>query len=106
MPPTFRPKRSVPQHDDHRPSAARRGYGSNWRRRREQVLSREPLCRSCSDQGKTVEATDVDHIVPLADGGDHSDDNLQPLCHECHSRKTATMDGGLGKPKTRHNDSG
>jgi 5-methylcytosine-specific restriction endonuclease McrA len=31
----------------------------------------------------------MDHIVPLARGGNHSADNLQPLCVVCNSRKCA-----------------
>jgi 5-methylcytosine-specific restriction protein A len=26
-------------------------------------------------------------------------DNLSALCHACHSRKTATQDGGFGHPR-------
>ncbi len=32
---------------------------------------------------------ELDHIVPLIDGGGHEDDNLQTLCTPCHTRKTA-----------------
>ena len=43
-------------------------------------------------------ATDVDHIVPHR--GDarllYDENNLQSLCKSCHSRKTATEDGGFG----------
>ncbi len=31
---------------------------------------------------------ELDHIVPLIDGGDHSDENLQTLCTPCHVEKT------------------
>jgi 5-methylcytosine-specific restriction protein A len=42
-------------------------------------------------------ATEVDHIVPVARGGALLDwDNLQSMCHGCHSRKTASEDGGFG----------
>jgi hypothetical protein len=30
----------------------------------------------------------IDHIVPIANGGKNSVDNLQPLCKKCHTNKT------------------
>lgn len=51
------------------------------------VLRREPLCRRCG-----AEASQIDHIVPLRRGGTHAAENLQALCHSCHSRKTRTED--------------
>jgi 5-methylcytosine-specific restriction protein A len=59
-------------------------YDERWRRVRAQTLLAEPLCRLCLSAGKTVPATIVDHIVPLADGGTHAQNNLQPLCKRCH----------------------
>jgi 5-methylcytosine-specific restriction protein A len=60
--------------------------GYAWQKVRASVLRDEPLCRHCTARGLVVPATDVDHM-------NGSDDNrrasLQPLCHECHSRKTA-----------------
>lgn len=53
-----------------------------WRRLRARVLAEQPLCLMCSDV-----ATDVDHVS--GDPSDNSRKNLQPLCHACHSRKTA-----------------
>jgi len=67
----------------------RRSRGRPWRRLRESVLSAEPLCRSCAAQGLTFPAAEVDHIVPLHTGGTDAPDNLQPLCVQCHQRKTA-----------------
>jgi hypothetical protein len=65
--------------------------GSAWQKLRAHILDAEPLCRHCTAEGRTMAATDVDH----ADGnpGNNSLTNLQPLCHECHSRKTAIDHG-------------
>ncbi|WP_367363511.1 HNH endonuclease [Mesotoga sp.] len=60
------------------------------------MLNSEPLCRECKKHGRLTLATEVDHIIPLSKGGDNSPGNLQPLCHACHSRKTASEDGGFG----------
>lgn len=54
-------------------------------------LAREPFCRACAKNGIRTRAEDVDHIR------DHKGNwtlfadpkNLQSLCHNCHSRKTA-----------------
>lgn len=75
--------------DSLRPSAARRGYDAVWRRIRLAHLRREPLCRFCAACGLATPATDVDHIVALADGGTHAASNLRSLCHYCHSARTA-----------------
>ncbi|MEU9562678.1 HNH endonuclease signature motif containing protein [Streptomyces sp. NPDC093108] len=37
---------------------------------------------------------DVDHVRPLALGGEDVDLNVQVLCHGCHQLKTATEFGG------------
>jgi 5-methylcytosine-specific restriction endonuclease McrA len=55
-----------------------------WQITRRRVLFNHPLCRECDRI-----ATDVDHITPLAEGGDpYNLANLQPLCQRCHGRKT------------------
>lgn len=52
----------------------------------------------CATPGCVSPATDCDHIIPH--GGDWDlfirPDNLQALCHSCHSRKTAAEDRGFG----------
>ncbi|MFO7537596.1 MAG: HNH endonuclease signature motif containing protein [Chloroflexota bacterium] len=64
------------------------------------ILRRHPLCADPDGvhaaRGAVVRATDVDHITPLADGGTNNTNNLQPLCHSCHSRKTAVESSGWG----------
>ncbi|BAK99194.1 hypothetical protein OBV_19960 [Oscillibacter valericigenes Sjm18-20] len=54
-------------------------------------LLREPFCRKCAKRGIRTLATDVDHIVDhKGDWGRFTDrNNLQSLCHACHSQKTA-----------------
>lgn len=65
--------------------------GAAWQRLRASVLAGEPLCRDCASRSIVTEATDVDH----RDGnpGNNDPDNLQPLCHSCHSIKTARDHG-------------
>lgn len=69
---------------DHERSTQERGYGAPWRRLRDLVLNREPICRAC----RRRPATTVDHIIPKADGGTDDESNLQPLCNPCHDAKT------------------
>lgn len=33
----------------------------------------------------------ADHIVPIARGGQHSEENLQPLCRDCNLSKGASL---------------
>lgn len=61
--------------------------GKAWRVLRKSVLAGEPCCRHCVARGLTVTATDVDHWDN--DSSNNDPLNLVPLCHECHSRKTA-----------------
>ena len=52
---------------------------------RSAVLAFSPLCAACGEA-----ASEVDHIVPLAQGGREMDwTNVQPLCGACHAAKTA-----------------
>lgn len=62
-----------------------------WRTLRSEQLLHEPWCRICAKHGLRTRATDVDHIVDhKGDWARFTDaDNLQSLCHSCHSRKTA-----------------
>ncbi|WP_449391053.1 HNH endonuclease signature motif containing protein [Eoetvoesiella caeni] len=58
-----------------------------WRRLRDVVLSRDPICRHCwDDYERITPSTDVDHVDNNPANNDL--DNLQGLCHSCHSRKT------------------
>lgn len=71
-----------------RGSSTDQGYGAQWRHLRTLVLREEPWCRRCSDEGKLVRSTQVDHIKPRAQGGTDTRSNLQGLCASHHSEKT------------------
>ena len=44
---------------------------------------------SCKDCNQQLEATfEVNHIVPLEDGGSNHVNNLEALCRNCHGKKT------------------
>lgn len=99
-PPLHRPLGWTPpavrreRHERERGNSAARGYDARWRKVRAAKLAKEPLCREHVKQGQVVEATEVDHIIPHRGNMElfFRDDNLQPLCKSCHSRKTATQD--------------
>lgn len=74
---------------DERPSAAQRGYDAKWRRIRAAYLKKHPTCVACGEQ-----ATEVDHIKALRDGGTNEWANLQAMCKTHHSQKTNRENGG------------
>ncbi|QIP12242.1 HNH endonuclease [Spirosoma aureum] len=60
-----------------------------WRHLRQRWLDQHPLCVSCKQQNRLVEATVVDHITPIRLGGAPLDEtNLMSLCKRCHARKS------------------
>lgn len=72
----------------------RAGYTYKWQQARKIYLMMHPLCVKCGEP-----ATDVDHIIPHKGNMAlfWNRENWQPLCHRCHSIKTATEDGGWGR---------
>lgn len=47
-------------------------------------------CNACGvTRGLSYSYLHLDHIVPLADGGTATEENLQLLCPDCHKEKTA-----------------
>jgi 5-methylcytosine-specific restriction protein A len=71
-----------------RPSSAQRGYDTRWQKFRATFLQSHPTCIVV---GCTRDATDVDHIDNQGPHGPRGYDvtNLQALCHQHHSAKTA-----------------
>lgn len=55
---------------------------------RKRRLRNEPLCRICKEEGRITAATVPDHIIPLAKGGEDTDENIRCLCAACHDRVT------------------
>ncbi|MEU2179300.1 HNH endonuclease [Streptomyces thermolilacinus] len=60
-----------------------------------------PWWSRCARCGSLVlaDVVDVDHMQPIALGGEDTDTNVQPLCHGCHLAKTAE-DFGTSTPRT------
>ncbi len=74
--------------------ATRQGSGRGgrpWRRTREEVLKRDSYlcqCKDCKRLERVRPAHEVDHVVPLAQGGMDSLSNLAAINHDCHRVKT------------------
>mgnify|MGYP000563026847 CR=1 FL=1 len=79
------PKVKTFKEEEARPTSSERGYGRDWNSYRRWYLRQHTLCLHC---GRL--ATLVDHIHAIRFGGSRMDPkNHQPLCRECHARKTA-----------------
>jgi 5-methylcytosine-specific restriction protein A len=65
---------------------------------RKRRLAQSPLCVECLSHGLYIEATQVDHIKALSNGGTDTDDNVQSLCAKHHDAKTAQDLGYKTKP--------
>src|SRR5689334_483738 len=66
--------------------------------RRKRWLAEHPLCVKCkaeTPQRVTV-ATEVDHIIPLIEGGADDETNLQSLCTPHHQEKSGEEARGRG----------
>jgi 5-methylcytosine-specific restriction endonuclease McrA len=74
---------------DARPGTARRGSRSVSTRLRRRVLFRDSwTCRSCGLVDRSGRLLEADHVVRLADGGEHVESNMQTLCKACHREKS------------------
>jgi 5-methylcytosine-specific restriction protein A len=62
--------------------------GRTLQRIRAVHLNENPLCVICLAKGIVKEATEVDHILALTNGGQDVEDNRQGLCGPCHEAKT------------------
>jgi 5-methylcytosine-specific restriction endonuclease McrA len=67
---------------------------ARWKATREQVLHRDGVCQWCLHLARVTEATEVDHIIPLAkceahDISPYDPTNLVASCRSCNSRRAS-----------------
>lgn len=96
MPTITKPKRNSRAQDDSvmRKERIKVYNSTRWKRLREIKLATDPLCEKCAEEGRTVPAEDVHHVVSFMSvtnpetrrflAYDYS--NLQSLCKQCHQK--------------------
>jgi 5-methylcytosine-specific restriction endonuclease McrA len=61
---------------------------SSWNTLRMRVLREaKRICAICT----LPKAGEVDHIVPVCEGGTGDRSNLRAICHDCHLKETAAL---------------
>src|SRR5690606_6337219 len=61
--------------------------------------------KSCPLCGKTRYFPEVDHIVPIIEGGDPFDlENLRCICSDCHKRETAALAARRARRRRKQTD--
>ena len=74
---------------------------SKWRKLRRVFLDSHPLCTDPFGEHKKIgrpeAAVHIDHIIPrsVSQEQEFDADNLQALCHRCHSRKSILERKGM-----------
>lgn len=68
-------------------------YDHRWTELSLKFRKKNPFCRFCEQDGYECSlADDVDHIIPIEDGGDRlSWENLQSLCKKHHYGRKARL---------------
>lgn len=73
------------------------------RKARKAYLQKYPFCVICDRQGKMVQATVFDHVIPLSqddsDWATWSLENKQGLCNPCHNQKSGRESQAAQKNK-------
>jgi 5-methylcytosine-specific restriction enzyme A len=81
-----------------RRTTVQKGYDAAWRKLRNAFLSFHPMCEcpDCKRNGDIVEATVVDHIVPISQRPELRLvwSNLRAMSKQHHDRHTARMNAG------------
>jgi 5-methylcytosine-specific restriction protein A len=76
------PKHTDPKRTKREREKARNLRASPWWK---QKIS-EGVCHYCEQKFKSTELT-MDHLVPIARGGESTKANLVPACKECNAKK-------------------
>jgi 5-methylcytosine-specific restriction enzyme A len=74
-----------------RGKTAARGYNARWRRLVELAIRAHPYCVDCPHTGSPDNPLTGDHIIPRANGGPNTLDNIAVRCRVCNGRRGATM---------------
>ncbi len=72
---------------DRRAGSTERVRGRAWMDTRQRWITAHIACNQC---GRVSLDNQLDHIVPLFEGGADDESNYQTLCVECHKVKTAS----------------
>lgn len=76
--------------------------GRAWRQYSLAFRRANPLCALCQQEGRTAASAHVDHIQRVSGPEDPAfwdPKNHRAICASCHSRKTASEDGGFGNAR-------
>lgn len=71
------------------PIATPRLRGRAGVERRAKWLAKNPLCIDCEEEGRVTAGEEVDHEIPLWQGGADDESNFATRCIEHHKSKTA-----------------
>lgn len=64
--------------------------GAKRQAAKKRILERDGyICQICGCLLEGMKDSILDHIIPIARGGSHDDDNLASICKPCSARKTA-----------------
>jgi 5-methylcytosine-specific restriction protein A len=88
----YNARRSIKSHSKRRAAIARgNNAAARLRRKVRAIIKSGELVRCAHCPGLFLgSAVDIDHIKPLALGGEDVDENVQVLCKACHKAKTRT----------------
>ncbi|MEU8791550.1 HNH endonuclease signature motif containing protein [Streptomyces sp. NPDC048643] len=83
----YNARRSIKSHEKRRAAIAR-GNNAAAKLRRAVRKAVGAHCAVCHGWFLPSQL-DIDHVLPLAKGGEDVESNVQPLCKTCHKTKTA-----------------